>query len=111
MFDRYLARWDLVPDGGLTTTRTAHLLPVLRSGEPAMLKLSVEEDERLGGDVMERWHGDGAARVLARDGNALLLERAIGAASLGDMARTGQDDEACRILCRTAGRLHAARTK
>ena len=111
MFDRYLARWDLVPDGDPITTRAAHLLPALRSGEPVILKLSVEEDERLGGDVMAWWDGDGAARVLARDGNALLLERATGTASLADMARTGQDDEACRILCATAGRLHAPRTK
>ena len=55
-----------------------------------MLKLSLEEDERLGGAVMEWWDGDGAARVLAREEHALLLERATGYASLGDMARTGR---------------------
>ncbi|MGL1446712.1 aminoglycoside phosphotransferase family protein, partial [Vibrio parahaemolyticus] len=48
---------------------------------------------------MEWWDGEGAARVLARDATALLLERATGTASLADMARSGQDDEACRILC------------
>ncbi|MDW4800271.1 APH(6) family putative aminoglycoside O-phosphotransferase, partial [Escherichia coli] len=72
-----------------------------------MLKLSHEPDERLGAIVMEWWDGDGAARVLAHDGDALLLERAMGAASLSAMAHTGQDDAACGILCATANRLHA----
>jgi streptomycin 6-kinase len=111
MFDSYLAKWSLVADGEPIVTRAARLLPVTRHGEAAMLKLSFEEDERLGSAVMEWWDGDGAARVLAREEHALLLERAIGRASLGDMARTGQDDEACRILCLTADRLHAPRAK
>jgi streptomycin 6-kinase len=74
-----------------------------------MLKLATEEEERFGGLLMEWWNGDGAARVLARDDNALLLERAEGTASLADMARNGRDDEACRVLCTVAARLHAPR--
>lgn len=111
MFDSYLSKWHLVPDGTPIVTRAAWLLPVLRHGEAAMLKLSLEGDERLGGAVMEWWSGDGAARVLAREEHALLLERATGPASLSDMARTGFDDEACRILCRTANRLHTPRAR
>jgi streptomycin 6-kinase len=111
MFEPYLARWGLVPDGDPITTPAARLLPVVRAGEPAMLKLSHEKDERLGGVLMEWWDGEGAARVLARDDVALLLERATGSASLADMARSGQDDEACRILCAAAARLHAFRSK
>lgn len=53
-----------------------------------MLKLPHEEDERLGGVLMEWWEGDGAARVLARNIAALLLERTTGTASLADMARS-----------------------
>jgi streptomycin 6-kinase len=111
MFDSYLSKWRLIPDGEPIVTHAARLLPVLRHGEPAMLKLSLEEDERFGGAVMEWWSGHGAARVLAREEHALLLERATGSASLSDMARTGQDDEACRILCGTAARLHAPRAR
>jgi streptomycin 6-kinase len=114
MFDAYLRRWKLVPDGDPVATRSSRLLPVRRGdggGEPAMLKLALEEDERSGGLLMEWWDGDGAARVLARDGEALLLERAQGAASLSDMARSGRDDEACRVLCAVAARLHAPRPK
>jgi streptomycin 6-kinase len=76
-----------------------------------MLKLSHEEHERLSGALMEWWDGDGAARVLARNDTALLLERAMGSASLANMARIGQDDEACQILCAVAARLHAPRDK
>ncbi|KRP95098.1 streptomycin kinase [Bradyrhizobium pachyrhizi] len=111
MFAPYLLAWSLVPDGAPIVTHAARLLPVRRHGEPAMLKLSHEPDERLGAIVMEWWDGEGAARVLARDGDALLLERATGSASLSEMARTGRDDEACRILCATADRLHAERAK
>ena len=41
---------------------------------------------------MAWWNGDGAARVLAHDEHALLLERATGTVSLVDMARNGGDD-------------------
>jgi streptomycin 6-kinase len=111
MFEPFLTLWNLMPDGDLITTPAARLLPVMQGGEPAMLKISHEEDERFGGVLMEWWDGEGAARVLARDGEALLLERATGSASLAEMARSGRDDEACRILCATAARLHAPRPK
>lgn len=111
MFESHLARWGLIPDGDPITTAAARLLPVLRGNEPAMLKLSDAEDERLGGVLMTWWDGDGAARVLAQDDAAILLERATGPASLAEMARSGRDDEACRILCAAAARLHAPRPK
>ncbi|UPJ50868.1 APH(6) family putative aminoglycoside O-phosphotransferase [Bradyrhizobium sp. 200] len=109
MFDIYLVRWNLIPDGSPIVTRSGRLLPVRHRGEPAILKLATEEEERFGGLLMKWWDGDGAARVLARDDDALLLERAEGGASLADMARNGRDDEACRILCAVAARLHAPR--
>ncbi|XXX78043.1 aminoglycoside phosphotransferase family protein [Sorangium sp. So ce134] len=111
MFDTYLRRWNLIPDGEPIVTRNGRLLPVRRAGEPAMLKLALHDEERLGGLVMEWWDGDGAARVLAREGEAILLERAQGPRSLAEMSRGGEDDEACRILCAVAARLHAPRAR
>lgn len=111
MFDAYLSRWGLIPDGEAIITHSGRLLPVRRHGEPAMLKLAMEEDERSGGLLMEWWDGDGAARVLARDDGGLLLERAKGAVSLSELARGGRDDEASRVLCGVAARLHAIRSK
>lgn len=108
MFQTYLDRWNLRGDGDVIVTPRAQLLPVIKDGAPAMLKLSDVED---GGAVLEWWDGDGAARVLASDEGALLMERATGSASLSAMSRGAQDDAACRILCQAADALHAPRGK
>ncbi|WP_122039505.1 aminoglycoside phosphotransferase family protein [Asaia bogorensis] len=105
----YLDRWHLVPDGDSIVTNTSHLLPVIRQGHPAMLKLTVHEDERLGAGLMAWWDGAGAALVLAQEGDALLMTRAMETGSLASWAWDGRDDEACRILCANAARLHAPR--
>jgi streptomycin 6-kinase len=102
-----LKAWDARPDGNLVTTRSSWVLPVLRNGVPAVLKAARTADEQHGYELMRWWAGDGAARVLASAENALLLERATGSRNLADMARGGQDDEACEILCETGERLHA----
>ena len=74
-----------------------------------LLKLATDEDERAAGALLAWWSGDSAARVHARDDNALLMERAEGSRSLSGMARGDEDDEACRVLCAVAARLHAPR--
>jgi streptomycin 6-kinase len=109
VFADYLARWGLTPDGEPIATRSSDLLPVRRAGLPAMLKIAREEEERRGGRLVSWWDGDGAARVLAQDGAALLLERATGKGSLVEMAQSGRDDEASRVLCAVVARLHAPR--
>ena len=107
MFSTYLARWDLTPDGDPIVTHSSRLLPVRRRGVPAMLKLPMEAEERRGSLLMPWWNGKGAARVLAHDRDALLLERAMGHGSLAAYARIGRDDEATRILCAAIATLHA----
>ncbi len=102
----HLARWELVPDGEPFDTPSSFLLPVRRNGEPAMLKIFREEEERRGNRVMAWWDGEGAAKVLAYDEQALLLERVQGPRSLAAMVADGHDDEASRILCAVAVRLH-----
>lgn len=110
-FEPWLARWQLTQDGpAFTTGIGSRLLPVLWCGEKAILKIAAHEEERHGAALMEWYGGVGAAKVLARDGDALLLERLTGPRSLSAMARSGQDDEATRILCRTAAALHTPRT-
>lgn len=111
-FEQWLARWQLTPDdSAFTTGLGSQLLPVVWRGEPAILKIAGHEEERRGGELMEWYRGIGAARVLAREGEALLLERLLGQRTLSGMARSGQDDEATRILCRTAMALHAPRNE
>ncbi|HEX7910936.1 MAG TPA: aminoglycoside phosphotransferase family protein [Paraburkholderia sp.] len=114
MFTEYIVKWDLVQDGAPLRTHSSRLLPVRRHGVPAMLKVAQEPEEKFGGQLMVWWDGEGAARVLAHDANAVLLERAQSSHALADLARTGNvddDDRAIDILCATTARLHEPRHK
>lgn len=109
-FSPWLTRWALEPDGQpFETSETgSRLLPVRAQGRPAMLKLGASEDERRGSRLMAWWNGSGAAPVLAHDDTALLMLRAEGTQSLGQMVRA-DDDEATRIICTTVAELHRPR--
>ena len=52
MFDDYLERWGLTPDGTPIVTATSKLLPVRVDGLPAMLKIAVHDEEKRGGILM-----------------------------------------------------------
>jgi streptomycin 6-kinase len=112
-FSPWLADWGLTPDGEpfQTPWNKNWLIHVRRGGEPAILKVTTAEHEIAGGVLMAWLAGDGAPRVLAREGGALLLERLPATRSLADMARAGGDDEASRIICAVGDRLHAPRAK
>lgn len=112
-FTRWMEKWRLTADGEPFTTphTVSHLLPVLHDGERAILKIAGIEEERRGGELMEWYGGVGAAPVLAREEEAILLVRLDGSRSLAEMARSGDDDEATRILCAVARTLHAPRGK
>lgn len=66
-FDAYLQRWGAQAAGEPFVTSSSDLLPVSLTGEleglPAMIKISRDLDERIGGQVMQWWDGVGAARV------------------------------------------------
>ena len=106
--DPYLDKWDLVVDGDPILTASSRLLPVQVAGTAAMLKMSADPQEQVGGALMGWWGGNGAARILAADGEALLMERAMGTQSLAAMSRAGNDAEACRVLCAVASQLRTA---
>jgi streptomycin 6-kinase len=114
MFKPYLSRWNLISDGDPIVTRGSYLLPVRMdghiNGNPAMLKIAMDTEEKFGSLVMQWWDGDGAARVYAYEGNALLIERAQGTNSLMQMACNGQDDEASRVACTVIAKLHKPRS-
>jgi streptomycin 6-kinase len=109
MFGDYLERWQLTPEGDPIITPTSRLLPVRSGGVAAMLKIAVVEEERIGGLLMRWWNGQGAARVLAHEQNAILMERAEDGRALADLARHGRDDETSLIICDVLARLHAPR--
>jgi len=111
MFGNHLARWALTPDGDPIVTRNGRLLPVRRQGVPAMLKISLEPEEKIGNRLMTWWDGEGSARVLAHSGDAILLERAENTTGLAELARSGRDDQATRIICAVVARLHSRRDR
>ena len=114
MFETYIARWRLRPDGATIHTHGSDLLPVTTpDGTAAMLKLARWPEERAGAALMRWWNGDGAARVLAADEDALLMERATSARSLLQEAICGggQDDHASETICGVLDRLHAPRSE
>jgi streptomycin 6-kinase len=110
MFDPYLRLWDLIADGSPILTATSHLLPVKFQQQEAMLKVATCEEERRGNALMAWWNGDGAARVLAHRGDAILIERARPNPSLAALSRSGRDDSVMQIACAVLNRLHAHRS-
>ena len=110
-FAAHLERWALVPDGEAIATRSSRLLPVARRGQPLMLKIAFEWEERWGAGLMVWWDGIGAARVLEHDADAILMERATGRRSLAAMADAGEDGDetACGIICEAVAELHRPR--
>ena len=111
LFNTWLNRWGLTPDGEPVETHTSQLLPVvvIRDGQKAILKITDDDSERIGCELMVWWNGNGAAKVLAHAAGAILLERATGTESLADMSWTGNDAQTCRIICHAASRLHFSR--
>lgn len=82
-------------------------MPVRTSdGAAAMLKIARVDEEERGGELIERLAGRGVARVLRREGRAVLLERATGPNDLVRLVLAGYDSEATRVLCGAASRLH-----
>ncbi|MDR2309185.1 MAG: hypothetical protein LBE53_18595 [Paucimonas sp.] len=109
VFAPYLHRWQLSVDGEAFTSLSGSLLPVRQGELSAMLKVSDAAEEQAGSSLMAWWQGEGAAPVLALEGEALLMLRAQGVESLVDMAVNGRDLEATEILCEVVTRLHQPR--
>ena len=111
IFDDFLQRWHLTPDGEPIITHSSHLLPVIYQGTKAMLKIALSEEERMGFQLLVWWQGEGAAPVYLHDGPGLLMERAANPNSLLEKVHQGLDDEATEIICSVASLLHAKKGK
>jgi streptomycin 6-kinase len=104
-----LSHWRLTLDGTPFRTATSTLAPARTAdGAAVMLKISHHEEERRGSALLDAWRGRGAALVLEREGDAVLLERATGALALVALADGEPDAAADAVLCRTALTLHGA---
>ena len=110
-FDKYIVSWGLIPDGEPIITHSSKLLPVRYQNIPAMLKIAMSAEERAGGKLMIWWEGQGVAKILVHDDNALLMERSTSKQSLVEMVKQDRDEEASRIICSVATKLHAIKNK
>lgn len=100
--------WELLDDGEIFKTHSSLLQPVIYNDVKAMLKIPVAAEERRGSLLMACWGGDGSANIFQHDENALLMERAVGTRSLKRMVVNGNEDEANKIICGVAAKLHTA---
>jgi streptomycin 6-kinase len=103
--------WQLLDDGEVFKTQSSLLQPVIYKGVKAMLKIPVSVEEGRGSALMICWDGNGSAKVLEHDENALLIERAVGTRLLKQMVINGNEDEANRIICNVVARLHSAKCR
>ncbi|RWX00491.1 aminoglycoside phosphotransferase family protein [Flavobacterium cerinum] len=104
---KYTKLWKLSPDGDSFFTYCSLLQPVIYKDTPAMIKIPMEAEERKSSLLMVWWDGNGAAKVLEYDDNALLLERISGDhISLVDMVKQNRDNEATCIICSVAKKLY-----
>ena len=74
--ERAAAGWGLELGPPFALSRYSYVAP---AGDTAVVKLAWEHDDESlhEADALERWHGDGAVRLLRRSGRALLEERAL----------------------------------
>ncbi|MDX8354451.1 aminoglycoside phosphotransferase family protein [Cognatiyoonia sp. IB215182] len=93
----------------ITQTTLATIWKVTRKNqERAALKIYHDPtipDERAGFDLLDVWHGQGAAQLFGVRNGAALLEWLDGP-TLGDLARNGQLEQADARLVAAAVRLH-----
>ncbi|MGZ6015745.1 MAG: aminoglycoside phosphotransferase family protein [Phenylobacterium sp.] len=96
----------MTPDDPPKRTPTGLIQFVRRSGARLVLKVIAHDDEAAQAAALAQFSGDGAVRLVATDGPALLIERAIPGGDLVDLVRSGRDDQATAILAETMLSLH-----
>lgn len=110
--ERAIARWALRHPKFVIETASSVIFRVEGVGSAsAALKLLKPEaggDEARGGALLDWYAGHGAVKVLGTARNAVLMEWLEGS-SLGDLARSGDDETATSILCEVVAKLHARR--
>jgi streptomycin 6-kinase len=104
-----LRAWGLTVDGPERRTFSGTVVFVRRGTERLVLKVPRPDgDEASAAPVLGHFDGRGAARLVAADGPAHLIERAMPGEPLTSLVLAGRDDEATAIVCAVAARLHDA---
>lgn len=96
------ARLGVQLEGEPFATRACLLCWVRYREEAGVLKMSHEPEEIAGPAALQWWDGDGAVRVLLRDGNAVVMERA----GVALRQATPDDVRVTEVMCDVIERLH-----
>jgi streptomycin 6-kinase len=103
----YLTLWHLEPDGQPFQTATSTVQFVTQNDRPCVLKVAHGEGDELTAQALAHYGGRGAVALLAHEGHATLMQRAMPGTPLSSLVITGSDDEATRHVCATMTALHA----
>src|SRR5688572_9566570 len=99
------AEWNTTLEETLET-KTSLLGFGVRDGERVVLKLITRaHDELHSGKVLRAFEGLGAVRVLEAEPGAVLMERLEPGEQLVDLATSGYDDNATRVLASVIEKL------
>ena len=103
--------WSIEVDRLIAETATSWVYRVHKDDGFAVLKIlkPYGADEIGGANLMQWCGGDGMAIIHDIKDHMILMEW-LGGASLGDMSRSGQDDQATTILCDVAAAMHRPRS-
>lgn len=105
----YLEKWNLSSTAHLATTTTGQIYRVDYLGQPAVLKVLSPLGKRFeasSAQVLKCFSGNGSARVLMSDEDALLLEYIEGP-HLKVIVHQGRDEKAADIIGDVLDRLHS----
>jgi streptomycin 6-kinase len=106
-----MRRWGLVSDGQILDSPQSCVVFVRRGAEPAVVKIRLDEaevdgEERHAAAAFRHYDGGGAVRLLAADGEVLLLERADPGIPASERVHAGFDDEATFAVAGVIEALH-----
>ena len=87
-------------------TESSFLAFGTRADAPVVLKISKRAgDEWHSGDILRAFAGEGTVRVLQSTGGAVMLERLVPATELVELVRSGNDEEATKVLADVIARM------
>ncbi|TNE31885.1 MAG: hypothetical protein EP349_03140 [Alphaproteobacteria bacterium] len=108
--ETYLDRWHCHADGDIFFTHSSLLWPVKRGDTALMMKIvKPDDDEAHAAEILEFFDGNGAVRLIEKDGTVQLLERITtddGTSDLEALVLRGDDDAATEIICDVIAALH-----
>lgn len=104
----HLTAFDVQNPRPLAETPRAHLWRVDSVNGPAVLKVltarGVSAGELTGAEALRLWNGEGVVQLIGLTNNALLMEWLPGP-SMGEMARSGLDNEAANLIAEISLKL------